>query len=146
MNSDIVDSGEVLMLLYCSVVCFNSERAFDILLKRDNYFKQKPDWHKLFNSPKVYQTLKTLPISPERRNFDIITLKEAFDKDLNFMVYLVLERSRITREIIWTLLADDQKNMLVSLISKRPRPIFVDLNNNNSLVNTAKRRNEVNNV
>jgi hypothetical protein len=95
----------------------------------------------------VYQTLKTQLISPERSNFDIITLKEAFDKDLNFMVDLILERSRITKEIIWALLGEDQKNMLVSLISKRPRPIYVDFNNNLSISAGKKRAsNEVNNI
>jgi hypothetical protein len=88
------------MVLYCSVMCFNQERAFDILLKRDNFFKQKPDWHRLFSAPKIYQCLKNQPISPDRRQFDLITLREAFDKDLMFMVEIILERSRITRDII----------------------------------------------
>ena len=67
LNNDIIDSGEVLMLLYCAVVCFNQEKAFDILLKRDNYFKQKPEWYRIFSVPKVYDCLKNQPISPERR-------------------------------------------------------------------------------
>ena len=57
LNQDHFDSGEILMLLYASVVCFNSERAFDILLKRDNYFKSKPTWHAIFKVPRVYPLL-----------------------------------------------------------------------------------------
>jgi hypothetical protein len=44
------------------------------------------------------------------------------------MIDLVLDRSRITKDIIQVLLQEDQKNLLVSLVSKRPRPIFVDIN------------------
>ena len=126
LNNDIVDSGEVLMLLYCAVVCFNQERAFDILLKRDNYFKQKPEWNRIFGTPRVYACLKGQPMSPERRQFDVLTMREAFDRELMFMVEIVLERSRITPDLIRTLLAEDQHNMLVSLIAKISRPKFVD--------------------
>ena len=38
LDRDLLDSGEVLMTLYAAVFCFNAEGAFDILLKRDNYF------------------------------------------------------------------------------------------------------------
>jgi hypothetical protein len=42
------------------------------------------------------------------------------------MAELILDRSRITKEIIQVLLQENQKKMLVQLISKRPRAIFVD--------------------
>ena len=49
INHDIFDSDEVLMILYACVVCFNSEKAFDILLRRNNFFKFKKEWFKLFS-------------------------------------------------------------------------------------------------
>ena len=57
LNKDHVDSGEVLMILYASVVCFNAESAFDILLKRDNFFASKPAWHALFSQKRVFPKL-----------------------------------------------------------------------------------------
>ena len=57
LNKDHVDSGEVLMILYASVVCFNAESAFDILLRRDNYFASKPAWHLLFSQKRVFPRL-----------------------------------------------------------------------------------------
>ena len=43
--NEIYDQDEVLMLLFTALVCFNSEKGFDILLKRSNYFKIRPEWH-----------------------------------------------------------------------------------------------------
>ena len=54
LNTEIYDADEVLMLLYCAVTCFNSEKAFDILLKRNNYFRVKPEWFALFQIPKIF--------------------------------------------------------------------------------------------
>lgn len=59
LKIDILDSDEVMMLLYSSVVCFNSEKAFDILLRRNNSFKHKPEWANLFSFPKVFLHLQT---------------------------------------------------------------------------------------
>jgi hypothetical protein len=126
LNKDHVDSGEVLMILYASVVCFNAESAFDILLKRDNYFASKPTWHLLFSQKRVFPRLQLVPVSPERRSFDLLTLKEAYDKDLSFMSELVLERARITKEVIDVMLREDQKNAIVGLISRRPRPKWIE--------------------
>jgi hypothetical protein len=126
LNSEIFDSDEVLMLLYSSVVCFNSEKAFDILLKRNNYFKFKGDWHTLFSSIRIFQTLQVQLTSSDRRKFDLIALRAAFEKELQFMVDLILERSRITKELMWILLQEDQNNLLVSLIAKQPRPLYLD--------------------
>ena len=89
LTHDIFDSDEVLMLAYCAVVCFNSQQAFDILMKRNNHFKLKPEWHAVFAAPKVFMTLQIN--SPERRKLDLLTIKTAFERDLNFMVDLVLE-------------------------------------------------------
>ena len=126
LNNDHVDSGEVLMILYASVVCFNAESAFDILLRRDNYFASKPAWHLLFSQKRVFPRLQLVPGCPERRSFDLITLKEAYDKDLSFMSELVLERARITKEVIDVMLREDQKNAIVGLISRRPRPKWIE--------------------
>lgn len=65
--NDIFDSDETLMLIYAAIVCFNSEKAFDILLRRNNYFKMKPEWHQLFTSPRLFHCLAYQLISPERR-------------------------------------------------------------------------------
>ena len=99
LTNDIYDTEEVLMLVYCAIVCFNSEQAFDILMKRNNFFKMKPEWNAVFAAPKVYHILSQL-ISPERRKFDLLTIKTAFERDLYFMADLILERSRVTKEII----------------------------------------------
>ena len=48
------DSEEVLMYLYAGVACFNSEKMFDILLKRNNFFKIKKEWFELFSVPKIF--------------------------------------------------------------------------------------------
>jgi hypothetical protein len=126
LNKDLLDSGEVLMILYASVVCFNAEGAFDILLKRDNYFAAKSSWNKIFATPRIFPRLQLMPNSLERRAFDIITLKEAYERDLGFMVDLVLERARITIEVIDVMLREDQKNAIVALVARRPRPMWVE--------------------
>ncbi len=46
--NEIYDSDEVLMMIYAAVVCFNSEKGFDILLRRNSYFRHKKEWHSLF--------------------------------------------------------------------------------------------------
>ncbi len=43
------------------------------------------------------------------------------------MVELVLERARITKEIVTVMLREDQKNTLVGLVSRRPRPKWVEV-------------------
>jgi hypothetical protein len=45
------------MLIYTAVVCFNSEKGFDVMVKRNNYFKLKSEWNKLFTIPKIYSIL-----------------------------------------------------------------------------------------
>ena len=42
------------------------------------------------------------------------------------MADLVLERSLITKELVQVLLQKNEKKLLVQLIAKRPRPIFID--------------------
>ncbi len=74
---------------------------------------------------RVFHKLQLVPNSPERLEFDLIVIGEAYEKDLSFMVELVLERARITKQIIWLMLQEDQKNALVGLISKRPRPKYI---------------------
>ena len=54
LSNDILDSEEVLMLLYVSVVCFHTEKAFDILIRRNNFFKFKPEWYSLFSSVRIF--------------------------------------------------------------------------------------------
>ena len=97
------------------------------MVKRNNYFKTKQEWHNLFSVPRIYQILQSQLISPERRKFDLIALKVAFERDIYFMAELILDRSRITKELIQILLQENQKKMLVQLISKKPRAVFVDL-------------------
>jgi hypothetical protein len=92
LSAEIFDSEEVLMLAYCAVVCFNSEQAFDILLRRNNRFQLKPRWHALFNKPRIFHLLKN-GATPERRQLDLITLSVAFERDIYFMGELVLERA-----------------------------------------------------
>lgn len=43
------------------------------------------------------------------------------------MIDLVLERARITKDIVSVMLREDQKNALVGLVSRRPRPKWVEL-------------------
>ena len=94
------------MLLYCSIVCFRSQQAFDILLKRNNYFKVNSEWHRLFSSANLYSCLLTEPISPERGMFDLLALKASFDKELSFMTELILERAIMTKDMILVLLSE----------------------------------------
>jgi transposase len=42
------------------------------------------------------------------------------------MSELVLERARITNEVIDVMLREDQKNAIVGLISRRPRPKWIE--------------------
>jgi len=42
------------------------------------------------------------------------------------MVDLVLERARITKELISLMLREDQKNAIVGLVARRPRPKWVE--------------------
>jgi hypothetical protein len=67
-------------------------------MKRNNHFKLKPEWHAVFSIPRVFTTLQLN--SPERRKLDLLTIKTAFERDLNFMVDLVLEQARLTKEIL----------------------------------------------
>lgn len=39
LKRDLYDSEEILMFLYAAVSCFNSEKVFEGLLRRNNYFK-----------------------------------------------------------------------------------------------------------
>ena len=124
--NEIFDSDECLMLIYAAVVCFNSEKAFDIILRRNNNFRLKPEWHTLFSSPRIYSCLAYQLTSPERRKLDLLTLKSAFDKDLYFMADVVLDRSRITKQLIQVILGENQKKLLVSMVSKSPRALYID--------------------
>ena len=53
---------------------------------------------------------------------DLLALREAYERELTFMSELVLERARITKELVNLMLQEDQKNALVGLITRRPRP------------------------
>ena len=39
LSVDVHNNQEVIMIMYCAVECFNSDQAFDIIVKRNNYFK-----------------------------------------------------------------------------------------------------------
>ena len=54
MKKDLYDTEEVFMYLFCAVSCFNSEKIFDILLKRNNYFKVNKEWNLLFSTNRVF--------------------------------------------------------------------------------------------
>ena len=45
IKKEIYDSEELLMYLYAAVSCFNNEKVFDQLLKRNNYFKVNKELH-----------------------------------------------------------------------------------------------------
>jgi ABC-type enterochelin transport system permease subunit len=57
LTNEIFDMDEVFMLIYTSVVCFNSEKGFDVMIKRNKYFKNKPEWNTLFQTPRIYPIL-----------------------------------------------------------------------------------------
>ena len=124
--NDVLDSEEVLMLLYASAVCFNSEKAFDVLLRRNNFFKHKHEWHSLFVAPRVFSKLQAHLTSSERAKLDLLVLGFALEKDLYFMADLVLSRSVVTPTLVLALMHKNEKKMLVQLLSKRPRPLFIE--------------------
>lgn len=116
------DSEEVLMYLFASVACFNSEGTFDILIKRNNLFKVNKEWNDLFSSPKIFYQLSSFQNSVERRKLDQIALRIALDREFFFMIDCILDRSVMTKEIVQILLTENQKKLLVQQISKPKRP------------------------
>lgn len=100
LKKDLYDSEEVLMYLYCAVSCFNSEKVFDTLLKRNNYFKVNKELNQLFSSSRLFLQLSGFSSSIERRRFDQIVIRIAIERDFFFMCDLILDRSLMTKEII----------------------------------------------
>jgi len=71
------------MVLYVSAICMNSEELFYHQLRKNNFFKFKPDWHILFSQPDVFKKLQTFPIcTSERQQLDIFVMKAALEKEL----------------------------------------------------------------
>ena len=54
LKRDLYDSEEILMYLYAAVSCFNSEKVFEGLLKKNNYFKHIKELNQLFISSHVF--------------------------------------------------------------------------------------------
>jgi hypothetical protein len=55
---------------------------------------------------------------------DVITLKAALDKEIQFMVELVLEQAIMSPLMIHTLLLERQQKLLISLILRLQRPNY----------------------
>lgn len=56
-RSEINDPEEVLMVMYVAAICMNSEDIFKLLLRKNNDFRMKPEWHILFSEQYVFQKL-----------------------------------------------------------------------------------------
>lgn len=107
LNRELYDSEEVLMYLYAAVSCFNSEKVFDGLLRRNNYFKVNKELNQLFTSSHVFLQLSGFSSSVERRKFDCIVLRLAIERDFFFMSEIILDRSLMTKEMIQILLQEN---------------------------------------
>jgi len=104
----IGDPEEALMVIYVAVVVMNTLGVFDHLLEKHQRFKTKPVWHLLFSMPNIFQVLQSSPSMAERQKFDELVLKVALERELNFIIDIVLDnRTIITPEILSLLLAED---------------------------------------
>jgi len=61
----------------------------------------------------------------ERLKFDEIVLKVALERDLTFITEAVLDRAVITSQLLNQLLREEQQNMIVELMFRSRRPLFI---------------------
>ena len=55
----------------------------------------------------------------------MLVLKASLEKETQFMIDLVLDRAVVTPDTLVTLIAENQKKLLISLITKPIRPLYL---------------------
>ena len=61
----------------------------------------------------------------ERQKFDELVLKVALERDLTFITNIVLDKAVISPQLLSLLLQDQQQNIIVSLVTRPDRPLFI---------------------
>jgi len=125
LSRDIVEPREAMLYLYAAVNCFHSERVFYGILERNNRFEMEPDKHILFLQPNIYRQLLTFQSSIEKCKFNLFALEKALESNAHFMTEYILSNALLTKEMIGALLQDDQKSLMLSLLSMPTRPMFL---------------------
>ena len=119
LTERLLDRDEVLMALYLAVTRFNQVGIFNFLLVKNHSFQElEPEWYLLFTEKNVFATLRNIKTSAQRSQFNAIVLLKALQNDYQFIVSDMLDgRAPITNKIVELLIRENQKKLLVSLIS-----------------------------
>lgn len=122
---EVTDYDENIMIIYVAAICMNDEQVFNHIVARNNQFNIRPEWNKLFKNTDIFSKLPKFPgSSPERMQLDNFVLKASLDKELSFITELVLTRAVVTPEMLRILLLENQKKLIISLLTKTIKPLY----------------------
>jgi hypothetical protein len=78
-------------------------------VSKNAQFKIYPQWYALFSQPNIYDIVKNYESQAERCKLNELVLEQALEKDLTFIVELLLDLSVITPKLISLLFKDNQR-------------------------------------
>ena len=106
----------------------NTPGVFDYLLEKHQRFKTKPVWFVLFSMPNIFQILQSSAAMAERQKFDELVLKVVLERELTFMIDIILDnRTVITPALLSLLILEEQQGKVIEMLG-RPideRPLFI---------------------
>ena len=105
-DRDVMNPGDALMIIFACIV-LNEQQLFEQVVSKNAQFKIYPQWYALFSQPNIYDTVKNYESQAERCKLNELVLEIALEKDLTFIVELLLDLSVITPKLISLLFKDN---------------------------------------
>lgn len=79
------------------MLIFNCEEEFELIVRRNKYFEVISDWYSVLEQTNIFQQIQNFQSSIERRKFEFFVLKICLEKDLFFILEILLDRAILNK-------------------------------------------------